>query len=128
MRAAWLLLLLPAPAVATPVRLPGGELVRVDFERHVASLLGKHGCSAAACHGSFQGKGGLRLSLFGHSPESDYAAFTREGLGRRVNLANPEDSLILLKPSGQVPHQGGQRFAKDSWQYQVIRAWIARGA
>jgi len=72
----------------------------VNFERHVASLLGRLGCNNGRCHGSFQGKGGLRLSLFGYSPESDYAAFTRDALGRRVNLARPDDSLILLKPSG----------------------------
>jgi len=120
---------LPGVVPAAPVLLPNGTaLEQVNFERHVASLLGRLGCNAGACHGSFQGKGGLRLSLFGHSPESDYSAFTREGLGRRVNLGNPDDSLILLKPSGQVAHQGGQRFAKDSWQYRVIRSWIAGGA
>jgi hypothetical protein len=124
-----LLAALPAAAAAGPVALPNGqELREVSFERHVAGLLGRHGCNAGACHGSFQGKGGLRLSLFGYSQEMDYAALTRAALGRRVNVASPDQSLLLLKPTGQVPHEGGQRFARGSWQYQVIRAWVAQGA
>src|SRR5207253_11381327 len=80
------------------------------------------------CHGSFQGRGGFRLSLFGYEPEKDYAALTREQLGRRVNLANPDASLILMKPTGKVGHGGGVRFAQGSWEYRVLRDWIARGA
>ncbi len=72
----------------------------MSFERHVASLLGRYGCNAGACHGSFQGKGGLRLSLFGYSAAMDYTALTRDGLGRRVSVADPEQSLLLLKAGG----------------------------
>jgi hypothetical protein len=114
-----------ARASAEGVALPNGTVVHeVDFERHVASLLGRLGCNAGACHGSFQGKGGLRLSLFGYSPALDHRALTR----RRINLHDPEESLILLKPTTQVPHEGGLRFARDSWEYRLIRAWIAQGA
>jgi hypothetical protein len=120
---------LAAPAFAGPVRLPNGaDLHEVNFERHVASLIGRMGCNSGACHGSFQGRGGFRLSLFGYSPDADYAAFTRDGMGRRVNVGDPDKSLILLKPMSQVPHEGGQRFAKGSWQYQVLREWISQGA
>src|SRR5437879_4802612 len=98
------LLLLLAPAHAGPVRLPNGTtLKKVDFDRHVVSLLGRMGCNSGACHGSFQGKGGMYLSLFGYSPEKDYIALSRDGLGRRLNLADPDRSLILLKPSLQEP-------------------------
>jgi hypothetical protein len=114
---------------AGPVSLPNGtSLTEINFERHVAPLVGRLGCNSGACHGSFQGKGGLSFSLFGHSPEKDYAALTREGMGRRINVGVPEQSLILLKPTAQLPHEGGQRFAKGSWQYQVFRGWIAGGA
>jgi hypothetical protein len=114
---------------AAPVVLPSGAaLPEVNFERHVAPLLGRLGCNSGACHGSFQGKGGLRLSLFGHSPEKDYAALTHDSMGRRINLADPDQSLLLLKPTAQIPHEGGQRFAKNSWQYQLLREWIAHGA
>src|SRR5438270_7894460 len=108
-----------------PVRLPDGNTLReVSFEKHVTSLLGKLGCNAASCHGSFQGRGGFRLSLFGHDSEMDYRALTHEVLGRRVNRNDPDYSLVLLKASGQVPHGGGKRFDKNSWPYQVMRAWI----
>src|SRR5262245_59216782 len=80
---------------------PGG----VEFDRHVASLLGRLGCNAGSCHGSFQGRGGLNLSLFGHDPARDYLALTREAGGRRVNLLDPDASLVLLKPTGRVPHE-----------------------
>ena len=121
--AALLLLLGPAPAVAAA--LPAGP---ADFERHVVGLLGKAGCSAGACHGSFQGKGGLRLSLFASDPAADHLALTRGGGGRRVNPTDPDQSLLLLKATGRVSHGGGRRFAADSWQYRVLRDWIARGA
>ena len=100
---------------------------RVDFERHVVSLFGRAGCNTGACHGSFQGKGGLRLSLFGYEPERDFRALTHDAGGRRVDTYDPDHSLILLKATGQVSHGGGRRIALDSWQYQVLRTWIADG-
>ncbi len=124
---AWLIA--SATSAAEPVRLPGGsELPEVDFDRHVASLFGRLGCNAGSCHGSFQGRGGLNLSLFGHDPAHDYDSIAREAVGRRVDIINPDRSLVLLKPTGQVPHEGGRRFAVGSWEYRVIRAWIAAGA
>ncbi len=119
-----------APAKApTPIALPGGgSVTKVDFERHVMGLLGRMGCNSGSCHGSFQGKGGLRLSLFGYDPAKDYAALTREANGRRVSIDNPDNSLLLLKATGQVPHGGLTRFSKESWSYRVLRAWIAQGA
>ncbi len=135
MRAAFPLLavlflpILNTPVSGVPVVLPdGGRIDNVDFERHVQGLFGKLGCNAGACHGSFQGKGGLVLSLFGHSPEKDLLAFTRESMGRRISIANPDASLLLLKASGQSPHGGGKRIDVGSWQYRVLREWIAGGA
>lgn len=114
---------------AQPVTLPGGEQVEhINFERHVMGLLSRVGCNAGACHGSFQGKGGLYLSLFGYSPEKDHVALTRYGFARRVNPANPDQSLMLLKASGQVPHGGGRLFGTRSYEYHVLRNWIAQGA
>src|SRR5205823_5656362 len=101
----------PAPAA---VELPGKTVLdQVDFERHLMGLFGRMGCNAGSCHGSFQGKGGFRLSLFGYDPEKDYFALTRENLGRRIDRVDPERSLLLLKPTGQVEHGGGLRFGKD---------------
>src|SRR5437868_3122848 len=101
----------PAPAA---VSLPnGGRVEKVDFERHVMGLFGRAGCNSGSCHGSFQGKGGFRLSLFGYDPGKDYVSLTREALGRRVNPADPDNSLLLLKATGAVSHGGGRRFDRD---------------
>ena len=124
--ASLLLLGLPHPGrAAAPA--PPGTIEKVDFERHIMGLLGRLGCNAGSCHGSFQGKGGFRLSLFGYDPEMDYVALTRDNQGRRINRADPDKSLLLLKATGQVSHGGLVRFRKDSWQYNLFRQWIVDG-
>lgn len=123
------LLLLGACRADAAVTLPGGKtLDNVDFERHIMGILGRTGCNGGGCHGSFQGKGGFRLSLFGYEPEKDYIAITRDSLARRVNPVDPDSSLLLLKATGQVSHGGGMRFGKGGWEYQILRDWITRGA
>jgi hypothetical protein len=118
-----------AVAMALLLALPDAPgVAETDFERHVAPLLGRLGCNAGSCHGSFQGRGGLGLSLFGHDPERDHRALTHDGMGRRINTLEPDRSLLLLKPTAQVPHEGGQRFGRSSWEYRVVRDWIAAGA
>ncbi len=126
--AAAVLLAAASPARAG-VKMPGGGTIeRVDFERHVMGLLGRFGCASGSCHGSFQGKGGLQLSLFGYDPSLDYQSLVRASNGRRIDLADPDRSLVLLKATGQVPHEGKTRFGKDTWAYALLRAWIAGGA
>ena len=120
---------LAVPGVSSAVDLPsGGKIENVDFERHVMGLLSKVGCNAGSCHGSFQGKNGFRLSLFGYEPDFDFAALTRDNLGRRVNVQKPDDSLLLLKGAGRMPHDGGTRFGKGTWIDSILRSWIEQGA
>ncbi|MFO0844785.1 MAG: DUF1549 and DUF1553 domain-containing protein [Gemmataceae bacterium] len=126
-------LALTAVLAAGPARaavpLPNGAAVdKVDFERHVVALLGRAGCASGSCHGSFQGKGGFQLSLFGYDPAKDHQAVVRDSNGRRVDLSRPDQSLLLLKATGQVPHGGQTRFTRSSWQYRLLRDWIAQGA
>jgi hypothetical protein len=119
----------PLSSVRAEVALPSGERIeKVDFERHVMGVFGRMGCNSGSCHGSFQGKGGFRLSLFGYDPAKDYLALTREAEGRRINFADPDNSLLLLKATGRVPHEGQARFGRDSWAYRLLRTWIADGA
>ena len=129
---AWMVVfaLVPAASAATAaVELPGGRKIeRVDFERHVVALLGRMGCASGSCHGSFQGKGGLQLTLFGYDPVKDHYALLRDGHGRRVQVSDPDKSLLLLKATGQIEHGGLVRFNKSSWQYRLLRAWIEQGA
>ena len=98
-----------------------------DFQRHVGPLLGKLGCNGRACHGSFQGQGGFQLSLFGYDFDADHQAMMEDG-SWRVDLEDPEGSLVLAKPTDADDHGGGERFAEDSWQYRLIKNWIVGGA
>jgi hypothetical protein len=83
----------------------------------------KAGCNLGGCHGNGQGKGGLKLSLRGQDPDLDWLALTRDQAGRRVNAVEPEKSLLLLKATGAVPHEGGKRFAPGSPEHAVMTSW-----
>lgn len=98
-----------------------------DFQRHIGPLLGHLGCNGRACHGSFQGRGGFALSLFGYDFVADHKAMTDEDSGR-VNLENVHESLLLYKPIDEERHEGGKRMDLDSWQYRALARWIAEGA
>lgn len=97
------------------------------FSRHVTPLLHKLGCSAGQCHGSFQGKGGFRLSLFASDPEFDHAS-VRGQQGRRVQPAAVEESLLLLKPTMMLGHGGGLKIPRHGPEHRLLRAWIEGGA
>jgi hypothetical protein len=99
----------------------------VSFRNDVMAVLSRAGCNAGACHGNLNGKGGFRLSLRGDDPDFDRAALTRDLLARRIDRLRPEESLLLKKPAGQLPHEGGVRFAADSVEYAVLKGWIAGG-
>lgn len=98
-----------------------------SFQRHVSPLFGRLGCNGRACHGSFQGKGGFRLSLFGYDFKADHEALT-SGDKPRVDAKSPLESLILAKPTDADMHEGGQRYKKDGWEYNVLRRWVEAGA
>ncbi|MCA9246840.1 MAG: DUF1553 domain-containing protein [Planctomycetales bacterium] len=104
------------------------DVPAIRFTHHIRPILNKSGCAAAACHASQHGKGGFKLSVRGYDPPADYEAITRAGFGRRVDLARPEHSLILRKPSHQLPHGGGQALPVGSVDYQILAAWLAAGA
>ncbi len=101
---------------------------RPQFGRHVTPLLSKLGCNGGTCHGAVQGKNGFRLSLFGAKPEWDHLQLTRDVSSRRINFLAPDQSLILQKASGRVPHGGGKLLEHDSLEYRVLQNWIANGA
>lgn len=104
-----------------------GAAVEVSFRNDVMGVLSKAGCNAGTCHGNKNGKGGFRLSLRGQDPEQDWLSLTRDVQGRRVNPMAPEQSLILLKPTMELSHEGGKRFAKGSDEYEVLRQWVEAG-
>lgn len=98
-----------------------------SFQRHVVPLLSRLGCNGRACHGSFQGRGGFRLSLFGYDFQADHAALLDKE-SPRVDTEEPLESLILVKPTDADNHEGGLRYKKGGWEYQVLRRWVESGA
>ena len=128
-------ILLPARTAAADETLPSVDkrFTPADgdeapsFQRHVVPLFGRLGCNGRACHGSFQGQGGFRLSLFGYDFKSDHEALA-SGDEPRVDTEEPDASLIIAKPSDEDIHDGGKRFEIGSWQHHVIQRWIAAGA
>jgi hypothetical protein len=99
----------------------------LHFANDIVPLLTRHGCNAGGCHGKASGQNGFKLSLFGFDPAFDYNAIVKEARGRRVFPAAPDDSLLLLKPSGRAPHGGGRRIVPHGEEYQTLRRWIAQG-
>ncbi len=112
-----------------PVEISGlGKPYRADFIRDIDPVIAQLGCNAGTSHGANEGKNGCKLSLRGYDPETDLRALTDDLASRRVNVASPDDSLMLLKAVAEVPHEGGRRTSVDSKYYQILRQWIANGA
>jgi Protein of unknown function (DUF1549)/Protein of unknown function (DUF1553) len=116
------------PAVgADPPKAGRATENAVSFRNEVMAVLGKAGCNAGTCHGNKNGKGGFKLSLRGQDPEADYLALTRDAFARRVNPVEPERSMILLKPTARIAHEGGLRFTRGAPEYEILRRWILAG-
>src|SRR5438132_2195715 len=99
----------------------------VSFVRDVMPILNKAGCTQGTCHGAAKGKNGFKLSLRGYDPEFDYQALVNDLSGRRVNRTAVDESLVLLKATAEVPHEGRQVIKPGSRDYQLLRQWIVEG-
>jgi len=112
-----------------PVRVTGaGPGAKLRFDQHILPIMSRAGCNSAACHASQYGQGDFKLSVFGSDPQADHFAVVRAAFGRRVSVHQPDQSLVLLKPTGAVPHGGSMRLDRSSVDYQMFRAWIGGGA
>ncbi len=123
MRISSLAILLLAPGC----RLAAADTPAVSFVNDVVPILTMSGCAGSNCHGSIRGQNGFKLSLFGYEPGLDHEAISG-GQSPRVDRNQPENSLILRKPTMQVPHGGGLRFPADSVQYRTLLDWVRQGA
>ena len=110
-----------------PVQVTSATASDVRFVRDIQPVLAKLGCNAGTCHGSAQGKNGFKLSLRGYDTEFDYHALVNDIGGRRFNRAKPEESLMLQKPTGEVPHEGRQALKPGSREYKLLHDWIVQG-
>ena len=126
MRIRWIFATVSLVAVSLP-SARAADRPKLSFVRDVVPIFTMAGCAGSNCHGSIRGKEGFKLSLFGYEPELDYQAITGAD-ARRINLKEPENSLILRKPTMQAAHGGGFRFAVDSLEYRTILEWLQDGA
>lgn len=115
--------------IRVPVKVSrSAETLPLSFEKDIVPILTRSGCNTGSCHGAARGKDGFMISLFGYDPNGDYHRVTREIGMRRINLAVPNESLLLTKAVGQVPHSGGKLFGQDSVYYAMILEWLRAGA
>lgn len=113
----WIALIAEQPISAAP-----------DFDTQVMPVLTKAGCNSGACHGAAVGRGGFRLSLYGSRPAADFAEITLALEGRRIDRVHSDLSLLLLKPTEQINHEGGTRLSSDGEDIQILQRWIEHGA
>ena len=114
-------------AIEIPVKVEQAQVEQpISFRLDVMPIFMKSECNR--CHGAARGQDGFRLSLWGFDPEGDHYRLTHELSGRRINLAMPEESMLVTKATGGAPHTGGKWFEKDSEQAQTLIRWLAAGA
>lgn len=115
-------------SATAPVNFTPSPVTKPDFVQDVGPVITRLGCNQGTCHGAKDGKAGFKLSLRGYDPIFDVRGFADDHSARRVNFASPDDSLMLLKATGAVPHEAGMLTDHGSRYYHVIRDWIASGA
>ena len=127
-------------ALATVRISHSGRREQVSFATDIARILTRQGCNGSSCHGGVKGRGGFRLSSNAMHPAEDYDWIVRGGgyqvltdeprgpRNPRIDLKDPDNSLLLLKPTLEQPHGGGMRFEKGSTDYRTVHSWIRSGA
>ena len=110
-----------------------------SFALDLEGIFTRQGCNDSHCHGSVKGRGGFKLSSQAGNPREDYRWIVRGGTFQiyspesagsetsRVRPEAPEQSLLLLKPTLQLPHGGGQRLEPGGPQHQALLQWINQG-
>lgn len=119
-----------ASGVESTLKVKVSNLVQdtpVNFPNQIVPLFTKYSCNGGGCHGKSGGQNGFRLSLLGFEPTEDFEWLVKEGRGRRLFPAAPDQSLLLLKATARLPHGGGQRIDYDSAAYRMLRKWVEQG-
>ena len=115
-------------SVQTEIRVTDmGNEAEISFPGKIIPIFTKLGCNGGGCHGKASGQNGFKLSLLGFGPPEDHEHLIKESRGRRISLANPDGSLLLLKAINASPHGGGQRLQKESHEYRILSRWISQG-
>ena len=115
-------------AAKVPIEVLAERKHELSFINDIVPIFTRADCANSNCHGSVRGQKGFKLSLFGSDPELDYDAITKNSDGRRINRDDPAKSLVLAKPTFQIPHGGGPRFKVGSPEYKLMLEWLRKGA
>lgn len=111
-----------------------------NFRQNIGGILTKRGCNDSSCHAGVKGRGGFKLSLNALDPKEDYRWIVNGGTFQvmslesagpespRIDLSQPENSLLLRKPTLVLPHGGGERLTAESSDYGTLLGWIQAGA
>ena len=99
----------------------------LSFVGDVLPHMTKAGCASGTCHAKPEGQNNFRLSVFAYDPQHDYDEIVKDGRGRRVFPAAPEESLFIKKATGAVPHEGGTRIEPGSQAHKILVGWISQG-
>lgn len=100
----------------------------LSFINDIQPIFTKSGCNAGSCHAkAITGQRGFRLSVLGFEPEEDYESIVKQGKGRRVFPAAPEESLLITKGANITPHGGGKKLEPGSNEYKTLVRWIGEG-
>src|SRR5262245_1322902 len=119
-----------APGIDGTVKVKVTNLVHdlpINFPNQITPVFTKYSCNGGGCHGKSGGQNGFRLSLLGFEPKEDYEYLVKEGRGRRIFPAAPDQSLLLMKATARLPHGGGQRIEFDSPAYRLMKRWLEQG-
>src|SRR5215475_5752705 len=93
-----------------------------SFARTLYPVLEKAACRS--CHSPDGVASATRLQF----PEPDANADQIEAFGRSlvalINRHNPEESLLLKKPTNRIPHAGGLRIKIGGEEEAILKSWI----
>jgi Protein of unknown function (DUF1592)/Protein of unknown function (DUF1588)/Protein of unknown function (DUF1587)/Protein of unknown function (DUF1595)/Protein of unknown function (DUF1585) len=93
-----------------------------SFSKRLYPVLEKAACRT--CHNADGVASATRLQF----PEQEAKPERVEAFGRSlvvlVDRNNPEESLLLKKPTNRIPHAGGERIKPGSEDEKILKAWI----
>ena len=95
-----------------------------DFQSTLFPILEKANCRA--CHNADGVASATRLHFPDADADADKIAAFGNSLVVLVDRRNPEESLLLRKPTARMPHTGGERIKQNSLEEAVLKAWIAK--
>ena len=103
--------------------LVAGRSQSARFSKEVYPILEKAGCEG--CHNPNGVASATRLHFPQPGASPDAIEAFGVSLSALVDASNPENSLLLMKPTNRIAHTGGRRIAPGGPEEAALRAWVA---